>query len=257
MVTLWPVVLSLAHKPVLLDCSGHHLRYTIIPSLNLPPPFPLTAPYFLSSPAPLRHFPPTPLRLFRLSSESAGCMDGQSIVGAGPVPPSASHSPISPILRHGSIKRKRSNGGLDSSPESGMGDEDSTLPEPEKKRQPGVKRACNECRQQKVSFRSHWFLWEEAARNIYGVIWLDLAGYAAEPHTHIYTHTRRRLDRPTRYLRARPPLPPPSVCTAFPCHPPCLSRSLISDMHTVISPGELLVRVMVQDRGLTVTLLQR
>lgn len=65
---------------------------------------------------------------------------------------------MSPILRHGSIKRKRSNGGLDSSPESGMGDEDSTLPEPEKKRQPGVKRACNECRQQKVSFHSHWFI---------------------------------------------------------------------------------------------------
>lgn len=99
-------------------------------------------------------------------------MDGQSIVGAGTVPPSASHSPISPILRHGSIKRKRSNGGLDSSPGSGIGDEDNSLAEPEKKRQPGVKRACNECRQQKVSLFSHWFLYNPM---------LDSAVPSAEP----------------------------------------------------------------------------
>ncbi|RYO78471.1 hypothetical protein DL766_008651 [Monosporascus sp. MC13-8B] len=77
-------------------------------------------------------------------------MDGHSVVGAVTVPPSASHSPISPVLRHGSIKRKRSNGGLDSSPGSGIGDEETPGGEPEKKRQPGVKRACNECRQQKL-----------------------------------------------------------------------------------------------------------
>jgi hypothetical protein len=82
-------------------------------------------------------------------------MDGHSILGAG----SASLSPTSPVsVRHGpapTIKRKRSTGGLDamdSSPGSGIGgDEDQSLLDREKKRQPGVKRACNECRQQKVS----------------------------------------------------------------------------------------------------------
>lgn len=38
--------------------------------------------------------------------------------------------------------------GIESSPGSGIDDEHA---EHEKKRQPGVKRACNECRQQKVS----------------------------------------------------------------------------------------------------------
>ncbi|KAK7983903.1 hypothetical protein PG989_011305 [Apiospora arundinis] len=78
-------------------------------------------------------------------------MDGHSITGAA----SASLSPTSPVsARHGlgsAIKRKRSVGGLDSSPGSGIGmDDDQSLLEPEKKRQPGVKRACNECRQQKL-----------------------------------------------------------------------------------------------------------
>ncbi|ORY55438.1 uncharacterized protein BCR38DRAFT_356785 [Pseudomassariella vexata] len=75
-------------------------------------------------------------------------MDGHSLVGAG----SASLSPTSPVSRHGpSIKRKRSLAGLDSSPGSGIGaDEDQSMLETEKKRQPGVKRACNECRQQKL-----------------------------------------------------------------------------------------------------------
>ena len=78
-------------------------------------------------------------------------MDGRSVMGT--VAPSASQSPISPIARHGSFKRKRSTTGLDTSPGSGMDDEDnSLLGDPnDKKRQPGVKRACNECRQQKVS----------------------------------------------------------------------------------------------------------
>ncbi|KAK8016319.1 hypothetical protein PG993_014508 [Apiospora rasikravindrae] len=78
-------------------------------------------------------------------------MDGHSITGAA----SASLSPTSPVsARHGlgsAIKRKRSVGGMDSSPGSGIGmDDDQSLLEPEKKRQPGVKRACNECRQQKL-----------------------------------------------------------------------------------------------------------
>ncbi|KAI1267783.1 hypothetical protein F5Y18DRAFT_415849 [Xylariaceae sp. FL1019] len=51
------------------------------------------------------------------------------------------------LHRHGSVKRKRSI--VDSSPGS-VGDEDHSMMEPEKKRQPGVKRACNECRQQKL-----------------------------------------------------------------------------------------------------------
>lgn len=69
------------------------------------------------------------------------------MVGVGG--PSASQSPISPIHRHGSVKRKRSMTGLDSSP--GSGDEDNSMLDPnDKKRQPGVKRACNECRQQKL-----------------------------------------------------------------------------------------------------------
>jgi hypothetical protein len=48
----------------------------------------------------------------------------------------------------GSYKRKRSGLEFESSPGSGGdGDDD----EGERRRQPGVKRACNECRQQKVS----------------------------------------------------------------------------------------------------------
>ncbi|KFA63897.1 hypothetical protein S40285_06808 [Stachybotrys chlorohalonatus IBT 40285] len=57
----------------------------------------------------------------------------------------ASLSPTSPV----SSKRKRSTGlgGIESSPGS-LGDDDHA--DHEKKRQPGVKRACNECRQQKL-----------------------------------------------------------------------------------------------------------
>lgn len=64
-----------------------------------------------------------------------------------------SMSPTSPVSsRHGgATKRKRSAGfgGLESSPGS-LIDHDEDHADNEKKRQPGVKRACNECRQQKV-----------------------------------------------------------------------------------------------------------
>ena len=48
----------------------------------------------------------------------------------------------------GGYKRKRSGAEFESSP--GTGGEDNEE-EGERRRQPGVKRACNECRQQKVS----------------------------------------------------------------------------------------------------------
>ena len=76
-------------------------------------------------------------------------MDGSSIMAAGGA---ASMSPTSPVSsRQGGIpKRKRSAGiaGLESSPGSFIDDDHG---DNDKKRQPGVKRACNECRQQKVS----------------------------------------------------------------------------------------------------------
>ncbi|KAL1851364.1 hypothetical protein VTK73DRAFT_9451 [Phialemonium thermophilum] len=72
----------------------------------------------------------------------------------------ASLSPTSPVsirslgVANGSQKRKRSAGGhmstMDSSPGS-IADDHDVGDHSEKKRQPGVKRACNECRQQKVS----------------------------------------------------------------------------------------------------------
>lgn len=80
-------------------------------------------------------------------------MDGSMMAGGA-----ASMSPTSPVSsRHGhghgnsngTNKRKRSSMvGIESSPGSNLDDHDA---EQEKKRQPGVKRACNECRQQKVS----------------------------------------------------------------------------------------------------------
>ncbi|KAI4864963.1 hypothetical protein F4820DRAFT_311500 [Hypoxylon rubiginosum] len=78
-------------------------------------------------------------------------MDGHTVVGAVSAPSTSPTSPVS-LHRHGSMKRKRSEGGMavDSSPGSVIGDEDHSMAEPEKKRQPGVKRACNECRQQKL-----------------------------------------------------------------------------------------------------------
>jgi hypothetical protein len=76
------------------------------------------------------------------------CMDNQGgTVGVG-----AHGSASSPVSARsvggGGGKRKRSGAGFDSSPGSGGEVEDE---EAERRRQPGVKRACNECRQQKVS----------------------------------------------------------------------------------------------------------
>ncbi|KND91327.1 Regulatory protein LEU3 [Tolypocladium ophioglossoides CBS 100239] len=81
-------------------------------------------------------------------------MDGSSIVARG----GASMSPTSPASsRHGNggPKRKRSSGmgAVESSPGSFMDDDHGEHGEHgdhDKKRQPGVKRACNECRQQKL-----------------------------------------------------------------------------------------------------------
>lgn len=82
-------------------------------------------------------------------------MDGSPLLAAGG---GASLSPTSPvsvrsIAGANGAKRKRSAGGpastFDSSPGSVLNDDDGD--HSEKKRQPGVKRACNECRQQKVS----------------------------------------------------------------------------------------------------------
>lgn len=78
-------------------------------------------------------------------------MDGSPGVGRGAL----SMSPTSPASsRHGNgmPKRKRSGGmGLESSPGSINEDDHGDHNDNDKKRQPGVKRACNECRQQKVS----------------------------------------------------------------------------------------------------------
>lgn len=95
----------------------------------------------------------------RLNSRLSGtafCMDGSIHFGAVSA---ASLSPTSPVSvrshagANGAAKRKRSAAGtIDSSPGSVLHDhDDDTLDQHEKKRQPGVKRACNECRQQKVS----------------------------------------------------------------------------------------------------------
>lgn len=97
-------------------------------------------------------------------------MDNSSLPGAGPASaglaqahsggPASSLSPTSPVSvrsqvfahngSNGGAKRKRSSVAMmGDSPESD--DDDATGEHShEKKRQPGVKRACNECRQQKV-----------------------------------------------------------------------------------------------------------
>lgn len=80
-------------------------------------------------------------------------MEAQTAVGAI----GAQNSPISPTSRHGngngsfSVKRKRSINGFESSPGSLDVVDNEDPDEAERRRQPGVKRACNECRQQKVS----------------------------------------------------------------------------------------------------------
>lgn len=53
------------------------------------------------------------------------------------------------------IKRNRSIAGFESSPGSADGD-DGDDGQDERRRQPGVKRACNECRQQKVSLPGYF-----------------------------------------------------------------------------------------------------
>ena len=76
---------------------------------------------------------------------------GQGLVSGGASSPTTSGRPGT----GGSYKRKRSGVEFESSPGTGgEGDED----EGERRRQPGVKRACNECRQQKVS---HCFIRSE------------------------------------------------------------------------------------------------
>lgn len=65
-------------------------------------------------------------------------------------------------------KRKRSGLEFESSPGTGgEGDDD----EGEKKRLPGVKRACNECRQQKVSHHGNSFV-----KILKTVLWLKMSG---------------------------------------------------------------------------------
>ena len=77
------------------------------------------------------------------------CMDAQGGVGVIGGGHGGASSPTS--IRNGTAnaKRKRSGAGFESSPGSvdiAENEED----EAERRRQPGVKRACNECRQQKV-----------------------------------------------------------------------------------------------------------
>jgi hypothetical protein len=71
-------------------------------------------------------------------------MDGQGATSGGASSPTTSVRPGT----SGSYKRKRSGVEFESSPGSAVEGEDD---EGERRRQPGVKRACNECRQQKVS----------------------------------------------------------------------------------------------------------
>ena len=76
-------------------------------------------------------------------------MDGQGVLngggaGLGPSSPTTSTRPGT----GGSFKRKRSGVEFESSPGSQVEENEE---DNERRRQPGVKRACNECRQQKVS----------------------------------------------------------------------------------------------------------
>ncbi|PBP22475.1 hypothetical protein BUE80_DR006715 [Diplocarpon rosae] len=70
-------------------------------------------------------------------------MDGQGAASGGASSPTTSHRPGT----GGSYKRKRGGVDIDSSPGSQNDDNDEDT---ERRRQPGVKRACNECRQQKL-----------------------------------------------------------------------------------------------------------
>ncbi|KAG6011196.1 hypothetical protein E4U54_008216, partial [Claviceps lovelessii] len=76
-------------------------------------------------------------------------MEASPIVARG----GASLSPTSPTSsRHGNSGPKRKRSGAvthESSPASAADDDHGDHGDHDKKRQPGVKRACNECRQQK------------------------------------------------------------------------------------------------------------
>lgn len=99
--------------------------------------------------APARPHSLTDLLVWSGPIRSVAYMDG--ILSAGGATPASPTSPLS--VRHapnGNIKRKRDSL-VESSPGSIGGQEDDGLDNDSKKRQPGVKRACNECRQQKVS----------------------------------------------------------------------------------------------------------
>ncbi len=84
-------------------------------------------------------------------------MDSQGVVGgAGGHSHGSATSPVSVRSSGGTGggKRKRSGVEFESSPGSGGEHEEE---EGERRRQPGVKRACNECRQQKVTHPSKFF----------------------------------------------------------------------------------------------------
>ncbi|KUI58340.1 Regulatory protein LEU3 [Cytospora mali] len=97
------------------------------------------------------------------ASASAAQVQAQAHGNGGPASSMSPNSPVSvrsQVLAHapgavaganGGAKRKRSSVGMmGSSPGSQDGDDDMMGDHHEKKRQPGVKRACNECRQQKL-----------------------------------------------------------------------------------------------------------
>lgn len=134
------------------------LRHRPCPTETKPRPNPLSfAVVSFSLPAFSSLLPlPSPHTLFRgLLLRLVSGMDGSPLLAAGG---GASLSPTSPVSVRSiaglnGAKRKRSAGGpasqFDSSPGSVLNDDDGD--QSEKKRQPGVKRACNECRQQKVN----------------------------------------------------------------------------------------------------------
>lgn len=83
-----------------------------------------------------------------LSGNSSGLARSNGSHSGGPGIKSSTSSPISiKTGRERGRKRTQDAAGLESSPGSGEGEGDGI---DERRRQPGVKRACNECRQQKV-----------------------------------------------------------------------------------------------------------
>jgi hypothetical protein len=65
------------------------------------------------------------------------------------------------------LKRKRSGAGFESSPGSLENEEEAE----ERRRQPGVKRACNECRQQKVVVPSYFCLCDMLTYHSCAAMW--------------------------------------------------------------------------------------